>query len=175
MTVTTTATITLAQIVNQTSTALAGNPAAGVITPAARTHLVTDTATKVDVATSAHSFAIDEPASLGGTNEGANPVEHLLAALAACQVITYRVWAAKLGIEIDTVEVDADGDLDIRGFFGVDDTVPAGFSAIRTKVRISGPETAARYEELTRAVEAHCPVLDTLTRAASITTEVEIA
>lgn len=86
-----------------------------------------------------------------------------------------RVWAAKLGIEIDTVEVDADGDLDIRGFFGVDDTVAPGFSAIRTKVRISGPESPARYDELTRAVEKHCPVLDTLTRAASVTTSVDIA
>lgn len=174
MTVTTTATTTLAQIVDQTSAALTGSPTAGVITPAARTALVADTATKVDVVTSAHSFVIDEPASLGGTNEGANPVEHLLAALAACQVITYRVWAAKLGIEVDTVEVDADGDLDIRGFFGVDDTVAAGFSGIRTRVRISGPESPSRYAELTRAVEAHCPVLDTLTRAVSVTTQVDI-
>lgn len=174
MTVTTTATTTLATIVDQTSTALSDQPKAGVITPAAKSQFVPDTATQVDVTTSAHQFVIDEPAALGGDNAGANPVEHLLAALSACQVITYRVWGAKLGIEIDTIEVDADGDIDIRGFFGVDDTVAPGFSQIRTTVRISGPESRERYEELTRAVEAHCPVLDTLIRAASVQTSVDI-
>ena len=76
MTVTTTAATTLAQIVNQTSAALADNPTAGVIAPAAHTSLVPDTATRVAVSTSAHAFVIDEPAALGGANEGTNPVEH---------------------------------------------------------------------------------------------------
>ena len=180
MTITTTATTsattaTLTRVVHDTVAALTQHPQTGVITPAARTHLIPDTATGVDVTTSTHRFIIDEPAALGGDNEGANPVEHLLAALAACQVITYRVWAAKLGIAVDTVEVDADGDLDIRGFFGVDDSVAPGFSGIRTTVRITGPESAERYRELTRWVETHCPVLDTLTRTVPVATTLEIA
>jgi uncharacterized OsmC-like protein len=45
----------------------------------------------VRVHASSHIFTIDEPESLGGTDNGANPVEHLLASLGACQVITFQV------------------------------------------------------------------------------------
>ncbi len=109
---------------------------------------------------SGHCFVVDEPESLGGGNAAANPVEYALAALGSCQAITYRYWATQLGIRIDELTVEVDGDLDVRGFFGVDDGVRPGFGAVRVRVRLSGPETAARYKELAHAVDAHCPVLD---------------
>jgi uncharacterized OsmC-like protein len=107
-----------------------------------------------------HELTVDEPAALAGTDLGANPVEHALIALASCQAITYRFWAAQLGIELDSVEVAAEGDLDVRGFFGFDDTVRPGFTSVRLKVTPSGPEPAERYKQLADAVDAHCPVLD---------------
>lgn len=109
---------------------------------------------------SGHRFTVDEPENLGGGNEAANPVEYALAALGSCQAITYRFWAARLGIALDTVHVNVEGDLDVRGFFGIDETVRSGFGAVRLQVRVSGPETAGRYRELAEAVDAHCPVLD---------------
>jgi len=90
----------------------------------------------------------------------ANPVEYALAALGSCQAITYRVWAAQLGVKLDKVEIGIDGDIDLRGFFGIDDRIRAGFNAVRIRVSLSGPEHATRYEELAAAVDAHCPVLD---------------
>lgn len=163
-----TATEQLGALVATTAAALAEHPTAGVIHPAARTELVAGTATEVTVRAGNHGFTIDEPPVLGGTDLGANPVEHLLASLGACQVITYQVWAARLGIAIDSVEVDLTGDLDVRGFFGVDPDVRPGFSSIRADVRISGPETAERYAELTQVVEEHCPVLDVLTNGVPV-------
>jgi uncharacterized OsmC-like protein len=74
--------------------------------------------------------------------------------------ITYRVWAAQLGIKLDKVEIGIDGDIDLRGFFGIDDRIRAGFNAVRINVSLSGPKHATRYEELAAAVDAHCPVLD---------------
>lgn len=130
------------------------------IRPQVETSLVTGTATQVRVQAGDHAFTIDEPSSLGGTNQGANPVEHLLAALGACQVITYQMWAEKLGLRLDAVDVSVNGDLDLRGFFGLDPDVRPGFSSIDVQVTLHGPETAARYEELTRIVEQRCPVLD---------------
>jgi putative redox protein len=56
--------------------------------------------------------------------------------------------------------VDIDGDIDLRGFFGIDKQVRAGFTAVRIRVTLGGPETEARYQELAAAVDAHCPVLD---------------
>ena len=90
----------------------------------------------------------------------ANPVEYALAALGSCQAITYRVWAAQLGVKLDKVEISVDGDIDLRGFFGIDDRIRAGFNAVRINVSLSEPEDAARYQELAAVVDAHCPVLD---------------
>ena len=52
------------------------------------------------------------------------------------------------------------GIIDLRGFFGINDGIRAGFNAVRIRVNLSGPEQPARYEELAAAVDAHCPVLD---------------
>lgn len=97
---------------------------------------------------------------LAGADKAANPVEYALASLGSCQAITYRVWAAQLGVKLDKVEVDIDGDIDLRGFFGLDDKVRAGFNAVRIRVRLAVPKSDARYQELADAVQAHCPVLD---------------
>jgi uncharacterized OsmC-like protein len=116
--------------------------------------------TAVDLHARDHELKVDEPASLAGANSSANPVEYALAALASCQAITYRFWAAKLGIELDGLEVVAEGDLDLQGFFGLDAGVRPGFTRIRLDVTPTGPESAERYRELADAVDAHCPVLD---------------
>jgi uncharacterized OsmC-like protein len=115
---------------------------------------------KMDVDIRKHRITVDEPKGLGGTDEGPNPVELMLAAITTCQAITYRVWAMKLGIALDSVNVEADGDIDLRGFFGVDDEIRPGYSAVRLRVKMEGPESAERYAELAEAVDGHCPVLD---------------
>jgi uncharacterized OsmC-like protein len=116
--------------------------------------------TEVDVRTGEHTFKVDEPPALGGADVAANPVQYALASLGSCQAITYRFWAEQLGISIDSVTVRVEGDLDIRGFFGFDDSVRPGFTDVRVHVEVKGPETAERYEQLADAVDEHCPVLD---------------
>ena len=116
--------------------------------------------TEVDIRTGTHTFKVDEPPALGGADEAANPVQYALASLGSCQAITYRFWAEQLGIPFDSLTVRLEGDLDIRGFFGFDDTVRPGLSAIRVEVTVAGPESDERYAELAAAVDAHCPVLD---------------
>ncbi|MGI5217142.1 OsmC family protein [Nocardia sp. CA-290969] len=123
----------------------------------------------------AHGLRVDEPPSLGGEDTALNPVEAYLGALISCQIVTYRFWAQRLGIVVDDLSIEAEGDLDVRGFFGLDDTVRAGFQAVRVRVRISGPETAQRYAELQAAVDAHCPVLDLTTGATPVETTLETA
>jgi len=119
--------------------------------------------TEVDVRTGTHTFKVDEPPALGGADVAANPVQYALASLGSCQAITYRFWAEQLGISFDSLSVRVEGDLDIRGFLGFDDTVRPGLSAIRVDVTVTGPESDERYAELAAAVDAHCPVLDLFT------------
>lgn len=121
-----------------------------------------------------HRVVVDEPTSLGGTNTAANPLEYALAALGSCQLITYRFWADRLGIRFDKLSVEVEGDLDVRGFFGIDPKVRPGFGAVRVKLHIRGPEPRARYEELQRAVDAHCPVFDALSRATPLQTSLQV-
>jgi uncharacterized OsmC-like protein len=145
------------------------------VRPEVTTRLQPGTATEVRVSAGRHTFTIDEPASLGGTDLGANPVDHLLAALGACNVITYQVWADKLGIGLDGVDIELAGDLDIRGFFGIDPDVRPGFQGIEARVTLRGPESAERYAQLQAAVEEHCPVLDNLTRGVPVTVTLDLA
>src|SRR3954453_9254606 len=98
--------------------------------------------TEVDLRARHHALKVDEPEILGGSNLAANPVEYALAALASCQAITYRFWAEKLGIRLDGIEIAAEGDLDLHGFFGLDGATRPGFTAIRLEVTPSGPEPA---------------------------------
>ncbi|MET0199563.1 osmotically inducible protein OsmC [Rhodococcus sp. RS1C4] len=121
------------------------------------------------------SVEVDEPPALGGENTAANPVEYYLASLLSCQVVTYRVWADKLGIAVDDITARAEGDLDVRGFFGFDDSVRAGFGEVRVIVKVTGPESRERYEELQEAVDAHCPVLDLTRNRTPVHTTLETA
>jgi uncharacterized OsmC-like protein len=125
--------------------------------------------TEVDIRTGEHSFKVDEPAALGGADVAANPVQYALASLGSCQAITYQFWAEQLGIGFDSLSVRVEGDLDIRGFLGFDDSVRPGLSAVRVEVTVAGPESPERYQELAAAVDQHCPVLDLFANPVPVT------
>lgn len=105
---------------------------------------------------------VDEPTALGGTDTAPNPVEYVLAALAACQEITYRLYADALGIPLDGVAVRIDGDVDLRGFFAVDPSVRPGFGDVSATVTLDSPAPETDLRRLKAAVDRHCPVLDIL-------------
>ncbi len=126
------------------------------------------------VALGRYSVEVDEPPALGGDNTAPNPVEYYLAALLSCQVVTYRFWADRLGIAVDDISARAEGDLDVRGFFGLDDGVRAGFGEVRVAVSLRGPESRERYLALQEAVDAHCPVLDLTRHPTPVRTTLEI-
>lgn len=165
----------LAALAQATAEALTANPSTAGVRPRVRTALVGGTATQVTVRAGVHEWTVDEPPALGGQDTGANPVEHLLAALGSCQVITYQVWAAKLDIALEEVEVDLRGELDIRGFFGLSEQVCPGFQSVSVDVLLRGPKPAERYEELSDAVERHCPVLDNITPGVAVESTLTIA
>ena len=137
---------------------LTADPARAAITLQVATEL--EGGLRCEVAMKDHTLVVDERPSLGGTDEGASPIELVLGVLASCQAITYRVWAAKLGVALDRVRVEVDGDIDLRGFFGIDGGARPGFGAIRLRVALEGPEPPERYRQLAETVDGHCPLLD---------------
>ncbi|WP_308466994.1 OsmC family protein [Rathayibacter soli] len=123
------------------------------------------------IAAGRHTFVVDEPGALAGDDVAASPVEFALGALISCQIVVYRLYAQNLGIRVDSISATAEGDLNVEGLFGIDESVRPGFSAVRLKINVTGPEDAARYEDLHRAVDAHCPVLDLFANATPVSVE----
>lgn len=113
----------------------------------------------------------DEPAILAGEDEGANPVEHLLHALASCLTTSMVAHAAVRGINIDELESELEGDIDLRGFLGLADDVPKGYTAIRARFRVKADP--ADLETL-RGLANFSPVFNTLTEGTNVDVKVEL-
>lgn len=112
----------------------------------------------------------DEPAILAGNDEAANPVEHLLHALASCLTTSMVAHAAVRGIRIESLESELEGDLDLNGFLGLDESVPKGYTAIRAKFRVEcDPQDVDRIRELAK----FSPVFNTLTQGTMVDVSVE--
>jgi uncharacterized OsmC-like protein len=168
-----TTTRSLTAVLDSTERAVHADPAAAAALFKARGSSTGAVSTSVELGR--HTVQTDEPASLGGQDTAPNPVEYALAALLSCQAVTYRFWAAKLGIEVENIDISIEGDLDVRGFFGFDEQTRAGFGGVRAAVRVSGPEAPHRYAELQAAVDAHCPVLDLFTNPTPVRTTLTVA
>jgi uncharacterized OsmC-like protein len=118
----------------------------------------------------AQTFVLDadEPPLLLGEDKGANPVEYLLHAVTACVTTSLVYHAAAKGIRIESIESRTEGDIDLRGFLGIDDSVPRGFQNIRMKFKIKADVPDEQLEELCRLGPTFSPVFDTVTRAVNV-------
>lgn len=99
----------------------------------------------------------DEPLELLGTNTAPNPQELLMAAVNACMTVGYVAGAAMQGIALDRLEIETTGQLDLRGFLGLDNTVPPGYEQIDYVVRIAGNGTPDQFNAIHQAVMATSP------------------
>jgi len=107
----------------------------------------------------------DEPAILAGGDQGANPVEHLLHALASCLTTSIVAHAAVRGIEIEELESELEGDIDLNGFLGLDAEMPKGFTQIRVRFRVKAdPKDLDNIKRLTM----FSPVFNTITQSARV-------
>ncbi len=112
----------------------------------------------------------DEPAPLGGKDKAANPVEHLLHALASCVTTSIVAHAAVNGIEIEQLESQLEGDIDLRGLLGLDDKVPKGYQNIRISFKVkTDPKNVEKLKELAQ----FSPVLNTLIQGTNVELDIE--
>lgn len=117
---------------------------------------------------------IDEPPELGGQDQAANPVELLLVALGSCQEIMYAAMAAMMGIKLEEVKVNLKGSLDLKGLLGMDPAIAPGYQKITFETILTSSASEDDLRKLIEAVEAHCPVLDTLVRPIEVTGKVTV-
>ena len=114
------------------------------------------------------SMDIDEPLELGGSNRFANPQEYLIAALNACMTVGYVAQCAVHGITLESLVIETEGEIDLRGFLGIDPTVANGYESLRYKVRIKGNGTREQFAEIHEAVMATSPNFYNLSRPVAL-------
>jgi uncharacterized OsmC-like protein len=107
--------------------------------------------------TRTHKIVADEPNELLGADSAPNPQELLMAAVNACMTVGYVAGAAVHGITLEKLEIATSGTLDLRGFLGLDDSVPPGYEAIDYDVRIAGNGTPEQFEEIHQTVMKTSP------------------
>ena len=104
-----------------------------------------------------HRIVADEPCELLGSDGAPNPQELLMAAINACMMVGYVAGASLKGIKLDSLEIRTRGTLDLRGFLGLDDSVPPGYQSIDYDVRIKGDGFPEQFEEIHQAVMKTSP------------------
>jgi len=108
------------------------------------------------------TWKADEPRQLMGNNHGPNPQELLLSGLGSCMMVSFIAGATAEGIQLESVKIDFEGELDLRGFLGLGTNSAIGFPQIRYKMHVTGDASPERFEELHRKAVAHSPNAQTI-------------
>jgi uncharacterized OsmC-like protein len=126
---------------------------------------------KTENSSRAASFVLDadEPPVLLGRDAGANPVEYVLHALAACLTTTMVYHAAARGIEVGAVDSALEGDLDLRGFLGVSNKVRKGYHRVSVRMRVK----SAAKSEILGELAKYSPVYDIVSNSLPVDVTVE--
>lgn len=102
----------------------------------------------------------DEPEQILGERTAPNAVEVVLGALGSCLSVGYAANAAAMGIELDGLRFEMEGDVDLRGFLGISESVRPGYDSISCTVYVDANVSDDELEELRERVEATSPLMD---------------
>lgn len=109
-------------------------------------------------------FTNGEPPVLLGANEGANPVEFLLHALAGCVTTTFVLHATARGIGVRRISTTMRGQIDLQGLLALDPKVSAGYESIEIEMDIDADCSDEELDELLGFTHQHSPVCNTVCR-----------
>jgi uncharacterized OsmC-like protein len=115
----------------------------------------------------------DEPPVLLGEGAEANPMDYVLTGLASCLTTSLVYHAAARGIQVEEVESQLEGDLDLHGFLGLSECVPNGFENVRVTFRIKANVPPEELKELCQLAKKRSPVFDMLTHGVPVTVQLE--
>ena len=108
------------------------------------------------------NFIIDEPTQLLGVNSAPNPAEYMLGGLAGCMAVTFVTGATAMNINVDQLNLEIEGELDLKGFLGLDSNVNTGFPELKFIFHVKGNGTQEQYKKLMDRVSKHSPNFNTI-------------
>lgn len=115
----------------------------------------------------------DEPEGLGGQDTALDPVELLLASLGSCLSIGLVTQAAQRDVDFNDFEIEVTGELDLRGYLGVDDSVRPGYKNLEYTVRIDSDADPEQLREILEAAENNSPMYDNILNGVPISSTLE--
>ena len=115
----------------------------------------------------------DHPQVLVGADQGPTPVEYLLHALATCLTAGVANIASARGIDLEEVESTVEGDINMLGLLGIDESVRNGYQGIRISFKIKGDAPEDKLEELIARSKSRSAVYDVLTNGVPVDVQVE--
>jgi uncharacterized OsmC-like protein len=121
--------------------------------------------------TSDFNFINGEPPVLLGGNEGANPVEFLLHALAGCVTTTFVLHAMARGITITELSTELKGNINLYGLLGIDDSVSPGYEQIDIRMHVKADCSDEELDDLLSYAQQHSPVCNTVCRPVPVVIE----
>ena len=110
----------------------------------------------------------------GGNDAGPNPGVIGRAALGSCLAIGIGMWAARMEIPLDSLEVEVQADYDARGELGVSADVPAGYSAMRYSIRATSSAPEAMVRAMLETAVKYSSYVDNFARAVPLTGDVRV-
>lgn len=120
------------------------------------------------------TFDVDEPNQLGGANGYANPQEYLLGALNACLIAGFTALCALHGYALERLEIVTEGDIDLRGFLGLDASVSPGYDALTTTVTVKGSASPEEFQEVFDMAVATSPNVHNISRPVALATSLDV-
>ncbi|MDP2063881.1 MAG: OsmC family protein [Phaeovulum sp.] len=118
------------------------------------------------------SWKVDEPRQLMGNNHGPNPQELLLSGLGACMMVAFVAGATAEGIQLESLRIDLDATLDLRGFLGIGSNSPVGFPEISYTIHVTADASPEQLAALHARAVAHSPNAQTILNPVALRGEI---
>jgi uncharacterized OsmC-like protein/esterase/lipase len=113
------------------------------------------------IQTKKHSFIADEPENVGGDNFGPSPYDFLSAGLAACTVMTLKLYTERKKWDLQEVFVYITYSKKHRDDLDIDADKPTRFDHLQKKLKFIGNLDEKQKQRL-KEIAAKCPVHKTL-------------
>lgn len=117
----------------------------------------------------------DHAKVLCGTDKAPTPIEYLLAALSACITAGIGNIASTRGIDLESVESEVAGDIDLQGILGLNDQVRNGYQGISATFRVKGQADAEKLRRVVEQSVARSAVFDVLTNGVPVKIDIQVA
>ncbi len=119
------------------------------------------------------AFDADHPEIFASEDNGAAPVELVLAGLASCLTAGVASVAQMREIQLRSVKATLEAGMDIQGILGIDSDVRNGFDGIKVTYEIDADATPDEIKAVVAQSQKRSAVYDIVTNPTNVTVEVK--